>query len=386
MKYIRQINVAFLLTLSTSVSALEAISDDEMGNVTGQAFITINDSAYSSGSGEWAGNYEFTKVNFGLKGETLLNAGEVKLGKFQRNAYQDGTVPITNSNRTVVNQANGQPATYDADLIIQNFALGRVDNYTDGAAAEFVPFLINNPYIELAYKVENGERRVAGFRLGFANAQGDLSGDIISYTGKLEGEVRGSAQVAYDKTYPNGCVFLDVSCYALAIAGDTEIYSDIEPVDGSTGNGASNLGVQYLKRASWFGVRNDNTFQSDETGLIAALIPSLTKSDNCRILGDVESCFPSTIYQSIYVGDKGKDFATGSAKGLFISLQTESVPWEDLSEVPGTDRVLTQRGAFLNIARYQSGTETKYPLYLTLDEGVNGTPRVATCVGRLKGC
>jgi hypothetical protein len=157
-------------------------------------------------------------------------------------------------------------------------------------------------------------------------------------------------------------------------------------VDGSTGDGAPNLGVQYLKRASWFGVRNGNNFQSDESGLIAALIPALTNSDDCIILGNVDSCFASTIYQSIYIGDKDTDFETGSASGVFVSIQTESVPWEDLSGVPGSDRVLTERGAFLNIARYQSGNETKFPLYLDLDEAVYGTPRVATCVGRIKGC
>lgn len=385
MKYTQVLVAGLLAHFSTSASALEAISDREMAEVSGQAFIAINDSAYSNGSGEWAGNYEFTKVNLGMKAETLVNVGELKLGKFDRTAYQDGTVPMTDANGNVIYNGS-QRAVYDSDLILENFALGRVDNYTDGAAAEIVPFIVNNPYLELAYKIENGERRVAGLRLGFANAQGDLSADIISYTGKLEGEIRGSARTAYDKTYPNGCGFFDLNCYALSIAGDTEIYSNIEPVDGSTGNGAPNLGVQYLKRASWFGVRNDNNFKSDEGGLIASLIPSLTRSNNCRVLGDTESCFRSTIYQSIYIGDKNTDFATGSAKGLFVSIQTESVPWEDLSEVPGTDRVLTQRGAYLNIARYQSGGVTKYPLYLTLEEGVNGTPRVATCVGRLKGC
>lgn len=384
-KLLPVITVGLLSYVPLCVHSLEAISDREMAEVSGQAFITIDDSSYNSGSGDWAGNYEFTKVNLGLKAETLVNIAEVKLGKFDRTAYEDGTVPMTDENRNIIYE-NGQPAVYDSDLHLNNFALGRVDNYMDGALAEFVPFVVSNPYLELAYKIEGSERRVAGFRLGFENAQGDLSADIISYTGFLEGEVRGSASTAYDKTYPNGCGFLDFNCYALAIAGDTEIYSSIEPLDGNTGNGAPNLGVQYLKRASWFGIRNDNNFESDESGLVAALIPSLTTSNNCKVLGDVDSCFPSTIYQSIYIGDKDTDFETGSASGVFVSIQTESVPWEDLSGVPGTDRVLTERGAFLNIARYQSGNETKYPLYLTLEEGVNGTPRVATCVGRIKGC
>lgn len=385
-KLLPVITAGLLSYVPLCVHSLEAISDREMAEVSGQAFITIDDSSYNSGSGDWAGNYEFTKVNLGLKAETLVNIAEVKLGKFDRTAYEDGTVPMTDENRNIIYE-NGQPAVYDSDIHLNNFALGRVDNYMDGALAEFVPFVVSNPYLELAYKIEGSERRVAGFRLGFENAQGDLSADIISYTGFLEGEVRGGADIAYDKTYPDGCGWgINLNCRALALATDTEIYANIEPVDGSTGDGAPNLGVQYLKRASWFGVRNGNNFQSDESGLIAALIPALTSSDDCIILGNVDSCFPSTIYQSIYIGDKDTDFETGSASGLFVSIQTESVPWEDLSGVPGSDRVLTERGAFLNIARYQSGNETKFPLYLDLDEAVYGTPRVATCVGRIKGC
>ena len=119
--------------------------------------------------------------------------------------------------------------------------------------------------------------------------------------------------------------------------------------------------------------------------MIPTLVPLLTRADDCEVTG-TPGCFRTSIYQSIYIGDKDASFEDGSASGVFISMQTESVPWEDLSGVPGTDRVLTDQGAYLNIARYQSGNETKYPLYLTLEEATNGTPRVATCVGRIKGC
>jgi len=373
---------AMLLFTSMSAVALEPMTDKDLSDVSGQAFITIDTSNYNQGAGDWSGNYEFTKVNLGMELETVFNIDELKVGRFDRQVGVDGTVPITDDNRNPVLDANGNRQAYDSDIIINNFALGRVDNYNDAANAAYVPFLAKNPYIELAYKIENGEKRISGLRVGFEKAQGDLSGDIISLTGKVEGEIRGDAAVVYDQNCPGAGFF---NCTALALAQGTEIYTQVDLVDGETGNGADNLGVAYLKRASWFGVPNGRSFESDEGGLIAALVPSLTEADDCEVTG-TPGCFRTSIYQSIYIGDKNASFAEGSASGVFISLQTESVPWEDLSGVPGTDRVLTNQGAYMNIARYQSGTETKYPLYLTLTEATNGTPRVATCVGRLKGC
>ena len=361
--------------------ALEPISDQEMANVTGQAFITVDTSSYDDNGTQ----YEFTKLNLGLVIETLFNMNSVSVGTFDRTAYEDGTMPRTDENGTILVE-NGEMLVYDSDVYLENFALGRVSNYDSAASSAAIPFKFDTPYFEFAYKLENGERKVAGFRYGFDKAQGDLSGDIISYTGKLEGEVRGKAGVVYDKTYPDGCSFLDLNCYALLAAYNTEIYSELEAVDGSTGNGASNLGEEYLKRVSWFGIRNGNVFQSDEPGLVAAFIPALTTANNCRILTDVEACYASTIYESIYIGEEGESFETGAANGLFVSWQADRVPWEDLSGVPGVDRVVTEIGAYVNIARFQVNGETKYPLYLTLDEGINGSPRVPTCVGQLKGC
>lgn len=372
---------ATLLIVSQYSVALESLTDREMSQVDGQAFVTIGTSNYNQGAGEWFGDYEFTKVNLGMELETVFNIDELKVGRFERAVGANGTVPITDDNRNAVT-VDGVKQVYDSDIIINNFALGRVDNYQNASAAEFVPFLARNPYLELAYKIENGEKRIAGLRVGFEQAQGDLSGDIISLTGKVEGEIRGDAAIVYNQNCPGAGLF---NCAALALAQGTEIYTQVDLVDGETGNGADNLGVPYLKRASWFGVPNGRSFKSDEGGLIAALVPALTIANDCEVTG-TPGCFRTSIYQSIYIGDRDADFDTGSAEGVFISTQTESVPWEDLSGVPGTDRVLTQQGAYINIARYQSGSETKYPLYLTLEEATNGTARVATCVGRLKGC
>ena len=370
------------LVASASVCALERMTDRDLSNVSGQAFITIDTSSYNQGAGNWSGDYEFTKVNLGMELETVFNIDELRVSRFDRDAYVDGTVPVTDDDRNIVTNPDGSIQVYDSDIIINNFALGRVDNYDDAANAEYVPFMARNPYIELAYKTENGEKRISGLRVGFEKAQGDLSGDIISLTGKIEGEIRGDAAVVYNQNCP-GAGF--INCTALALAQGTEIYTQVDLLDAATGDGADSLNVAYVKRASWFGVPNGRNFDSDEGGLIPTLVPLLTRADDCEVTG-TPGCFRTSIYESIYIGDKDASFEDGSASGVFISMQTESVPWEDLSGVPGTDRALTDQGAYLNIARYQSGNETKYPLYLTLEEATNGTPRVATCVGRIKGC
>ena len=373
---------AMLLLGSLPAVALEPMTDKALSDVSGQAFITIDTSDYNQGSGQWSGDYEFTKVNLGMELETVFNIDELKVGRFERQVGVDGTVPVTDDNRNIVTNPDGSVQVYDSDIIINNFALGRVDNYDDAANAEYVPFMAKNPYIELAYKIENDEKRISGLRVGFEKAQGDLSGDLVSLTGKIEGEIRGDAAVVYNQNCP-GAGF--INCTALALAQGTEIYTQVDLLDAATGDGADSLNVAYVKRASWFGVPNGRNFDSDEGGLIPTLVPLLTRADDCEVTG-TPGCFRTSIYQSIYIGDKDASFEEGSASGVFISMQTESVPWEDLSGVPGTDRVLTDQGAYLNIARYQSGNETKYPLYLTLEEATNGTPRVATCVGRIKGC
>ena len=70
-----------------------------------------------------------------------------------------------------------------------------------------------------------------------------------------------------------------------------------------------------------------------------------------------------------------------------MSLQSEVVPWEDLSGIPGATRVWTEHGAYLNSAKYMTADgNIKYPLVLDLYEGLTGIQRVNTCVGRSKGC
>jgi len=394
---------ATALLATSQGQALEAISDREMANVSGQAFITIDASSYNQGTGEWSGDYEFTKVNLGLDIETLLTIDELRVGEFDRNVGDAGTVAATDSAGNPVYE-NGVLQAYDADLIIENFGLGRVTDYLDAVNADFDEFRIRDPYLELAYKTTNGVREIAGVRIGFAESQGWLSGDLISLTGNLNGYIEGPVSIVYEQNCPGAGFIECTELWAANLLG-TQLVSSIDLVDGAVGTTGYSYGagaeynadgeltnpdnpylnVPYLKRASWAGVPAGRNFTAPGSAL-EGLIPALTGSEDCQVTG-TPACFQLTKFQSVYIGDESIDFESGGgATGVFVSLQTQSVPWEDLSGIAGADRVLTQRGAYLNIAAFESNGQTKYPLVLDLYSATNGSAREATCVGQLKGC
>ena len=384
------------------VFALEAISDRELSDVSGQAFITVDTSSYSDPT---YGNFEFSKINLGVDIEIQANADSVKLGTFERAYGSEGTAPLIDvtfpngyDSRTVTfRDANndGIVDVNDSDLQLDNLALGRVDNYlTDNPV--IVPFQVHNPYIELAYALDgNGVRRIAGVRIGAESAFGDLSADLISLTGTFDGLVVGSTRVAYEDACDNW--WQSFECTALAVAGDRQMYSNLGLMDGTDGEPvpADSDGVVralYVKRTQWAGIRNGDFFTTqDPDDNLRGILEALAVADNCYANG-VLTCFNVGVYDSIYVGvddanDADDNFEDNGARGVFVSLQSEVVPWEDLSGLPDADRVYTEHGAYLNSAKYMAGDgNERYPLVLDLYEGLSGTQRVATCVGRTKGC
>jgi hypothetical protein len=415
--------------------AMEAISEREMSEVSGQAFITIGADSYSSSAAEWeaqglssdlsqglSGDFEFTRVNLGLDIETMATADELRVGEFDRTLYEDGTVPATDRDGNTYDlDGDGIADVLPADIMIDNFALGRVKNYQDAVNASLDPFKIRNPYIELAYKVENGVRTIAGVRLGFEKGQGYLSGDIQSLTGVFSGEIRGPISVITAANCPNPDTGDSASsCFVLNTAvalGDPEIYSTIDLVDGAKDTASYGFGagieaaeeiddvtedelypykdVPYLKRASWAGVPAGRNFDSDNFDLgigldLGGIIRSVTVSTRCEV-DHTPGCFKLDIYQSVYIGDPTLPFddegnGSGGASGVFVSLQNNPVPWKDLSGLPDADRIPTQRGAYLNSSSFNSNGVERYPLVLDLLDATNGISRVATCVGMVKGC
>ncbi len=391
-----------ILLLGSQVAAMQALGDKDLSDITGQAFITVDTSSYSDST---YGNFEFAKINLGVDIEIQANADSVKIGTFEREFGSEGTAPLidvafaSNGDRNVTYQLdeNGNVKVNGSDLHLDNLALGRVDN-AFSSNPEIVPFNIHNPYIELAYALDsNGVRRIAGVRFGAESAYGDLSADLISLTGTFEGKVIGTAAVAYQ----NACVDTNTGswfdCLALAIAGDTLIESELNLLDGATGEGIpadsdGQVRAMYIKRAQWAGIKNGDYFTTtDPSSGLKGIIEVLAEADNCVASG-VTTCFNIGIYDSIYIGvddanDADDNFEDNGARGVFVSLQSEVVPWEDLSGIPGATRVYTEHGAYLNSAKYMTASgEIKYPLVLDLYEGLTGIQRVNTCVGRSKGC
>ena len=383
------------------VSALEAITDRELSNVAGQAFITVDTSSYSDPT---YGEFEFSKINLGVDIEIQANADSVKLGTFDREYGSEGTAPLIDvvydgTDRIVTYRDLDNDGVVDvngSDLQLDNLALGRVDDHMSDNPT-IVPFNIHNPYIELAYKVdENNVRRIAGVRLGAESGYGNLSADLISLTGTFEGLVIGELSDARDFACSSSATFGECVLLSAAALIDPVIYSELNLLDGATGEPippASDDGALYIKRAQWAGIRNGDYFttRGDSSDLVRVTIESLAVSDECSALG-VQTCFNIGIYDSIYVGvddaDESDDnFEDNGAKGVFVSLQSEVVPWEDLSGLPDADRVYAEHGAYLNSAKYlASDGNERYPLVLELFEGLTGKQRVATCVGRTKGC
>ena len=383
----------YLVFLTFFVQALQPLSDKDLSKVSGQAFITVGTSSY--------GDYQFTKVNLGMIVETLLNADLLKIGEFVRSADDaktgDGTVRMADANGNEisggVHDANNN-GVYDADIIIENFALGNVSHPSgtsnvanEAHLASIVPFLLENPYIEIAQTGSGADERVAGVRVGFENAKGYISGDFISLTGSIAGEIEGK----------------DVRARVLGFPLLVDFVTPFELVDGTNsdkGDGAINFSnAGYIKRASWFGVPNGTDIEATNVrfgGFIPIGTVGVTSTAcDAKLNGistNVNTCFPASLYESIYIGDPDVTSGTteeqlnnGGAKGVFISLQTENVPWENLSGI-GDARINTEKGAFLNISAYGDPNNPSYPINFTFDEAAEGLPRVATCVGRLKGC
>lgn len=166
--------VTFCLAGIQDVRAeLRPISDQEMGEVQGQAMIAVDQLT--------GANQQFTRITMGMDAEIQTNIDEVALGETG-----------AGSDLAVSQLSLGHIAQDDTKIQIdgQTYAVG-----------DIVPFEAADPYFELAEV--NGE--VVGLRLGFNQARGTLSGDITSFSGNLglqldDGAGNVTAATLYDAT------------------------------------------------------------------------------------------------------------------------------------------------------------------------------------------
>lgn len=142
-----------LLISGYAQAELTPISDQEMGQVQGQAMIAVD---RTIGTTE-----QFTRVTVGMDSEIQTNIDTLALGE-----GADG------SDLTVNQLSLGHIARDDTKV--------QIDGRTY-AVGDIVPFVGADPYFELAEQ----EGEVVGFRFGLNKARGTLSGDITSFSGNL---------------------------------------------------------------------------------------------------------------------------------------------------------------------------------------------------------
>ena len=253
------------LLLGAEVSAeLKPIADDELSQYSGQAAVAFDVSEI--------GTTSYTRVTLGLEADLQVNIDTLEAGNY--------AIP-------------GE--SLEADLNITNLGFGSISTdaaqiQLDGqsyAVNDIVPFELNDPFFEIA---QNDSDELIGFRLGFGEARGQLSGDFNSISGN---------------------VGVEITDYF----GD-DYQSSMLDVNGDADN----------SRSQYFGVS-----KSDAGG-----VTDCNTGFYCYSLAD---------YKTLDVGERNN--ATGAidyTNDFFISYQKESTDWSTAGGSINADM-----GVFINI-------------------------------------
>ncbi|NQD93462.1 hypothetical protein HP532_12470 [Pseudomonas sp. CrR25] len=312
------------------------MADEELSAVTGQAFINLTTDS--------SAGIDYTRVNFGMKVETQLNMKKLQLGLYDRSGETQGS----------------------SDILINDFALGTV-----GANDVINPFVIANPFLELAYQ----GNKVVGVRIGFGESKGTLSGSIQNLTGRVPVHIEGSARAIYDQA--SGW-----EQFLLGLAGVTR--NTRLQADASLVNAGGNADPV---RATLSGMENGQALSCvsgcNLGGLSNALL-GLFKSSGCTVLS-IATCFPLSNFNSLPVGNLGVSDAAntaaieGAARGFFISMQTQDIGWRDLDS---NSFMTALKGAYMNLPKYRDANGNMVaPINIDFDQAFNGIPRQDTCLG-----
>ena len=339
----RLITALLLSALTVGANAeLNPISDEQMSEVTGQAFVSIDRQYHPSANDSTA----YTRVNLGMDIDVQANVDLAEVGKYSRAGETNPSdVDIGNlSLGYIQNQA------YYADN--DNMPRQRKPDGSAYADGEIVPFSIENPYFEFAQDEGTGE--VVGFRMGFGEAQGVLSGDIQALTGNVNIQIEDTAQGLSNLT--SGGSFADRFLIQLgpAILGNSPISARAQLAHGPD---SPNAGELDPVRATHAGLPNDHRLElRDVSGFLRNTVrvlfqnslssrteypnctglfscgtgPIYVYADNCQLLG-VNVCFKLENYNSFPLGEinqvAGESRLTGPVDGVFLSFQTKDLDW-----------------------------------------------------------
>lgn len=387
----KTISSLFLLALLASgVNAeLRPISDQQMSEVTGQAFVSV-DRQYHPDAND---NTAYTRVNLGMDIDIQTNVDVLEMGRYERDGEKPGT----------------------SDVYIEDFALGYINNQAyfdanpkapkqrkpDGstyAEGEIVPFTIQNPFLEFAFDEDTDE--VVGFRLGFGESMGVLSGKIETLTGNVNVDIIDRGE-GLSQANSSGNLFDQlIVLLTPLLEGGSPLSTKAELVYGAEGD--PNIGELDPIRAEYIGIPNGERFILEgASGFTRWSVKNLigwgsssrievpdcsffscsggdiyVYAQDCLVLG-IDSCFDLDIYNSFPVGEvgevNGERRITEPVDGAFISFQTKDLDWlKDVKKTDFTpeDFIRATSGAFFNIPN--GATE------VNLNEALYGTQRYRT--------
>ena len=398
---------------------LMPLDDDFLSEYTGQAFITIDEpESVTQGST----TYKYTRINLGMDIETILNIDELVLGRY------DDPRDVTNSGadidmRDVALGKYFNPHDYyevnrSGDIVYGRDGLPKPDpdkfpinpetgqQFTMSDAGAPMPFEINDPYIEFAFKEEGGVRSVAGFRLGFGGAKGAFTTDIASLSGNLDVTIQDDAQALASQD-PDGFFGVLLKYLGPTLLGDSDVSARAILQQGPDD---PNPGQALDYRATHIGIEDGTNFRVDASDVngfnwfllkaaIALFAPSDAQAEvqDCNRSGDpcsgsgglidlhtqgcdligIETCFPLSKYQTLDVGNGDR------ARGMFLGAQAEDLPWRTDVFVPvDPDNPLTEGEYVEGLMTAGKGFYLNIPtggINLDLKEAVNnGLPRHAT--------
>lgn len=245
-----------IAAVPSAFAGMEPMSEEEMGQVTGQASMLGLDVSTNEQA-------EFTRYTIGMETELQMNMEELALG-------DDGS---------------------SADVGINHLSLGHIAREDgvqfDGqtySANDIVPFVGFDPFFEMAQ--QDGD--VIGFRIGFTQARGTLSGDIQSLTGRLGMELEDDEGNVHD--------------------------GQLLQADGTPDN----------QRATHFGLAGEDFTTDCDAG---------------------ENCVPLNMLQTLEVGERDEDGNADFTDSFFISFQQQDLDWV----APDGQSVSTDSGVFFNI-------------------------------------
>lgn len=284
--------IAMSTFASIAKAELKPMGDVELSAHVGQAMI-----AFDTTEGATAADPSTTRVTMGLNTEFQVNIDDLEVGNYS-------TADTLTSDLNVSNLSYGSISTDAAQV--------QIDGNTY-AVGEIVPFMANDPYFEMT---ENSAGELIGFRVGFNEARGQLSGDFKSLSGNVGMDVVDSAGTTHQAS------LLDAN----GLADNTR---------------STNIGIDATA--------------SGNTGA------------GCTV---ATYCYDVSQFETLDIGERNAvDGSTDITKDFFISIQKEDVSWST-----SAGSITAGQGAFINLPTSMVIDAAT----INANGGVYGTPRVRT--------